>query len=153
MPRRDEADKIDQLASSVPQNRTAARVMSKGVHYDPNMAIPETYVHEDMPPPLMPVTPELANAKSYQMYAGKTFGRWRVIGLSAEQNRKKKARWVVRCSCGRYENRKAPALRNAAENGDCCAECKHLWHIKEQYKKLGGQSVETFFAKQLDEKK
>ena len=147
MSKDDKASQIDRVVGSVPQNQTAARVMSKGVHYEPNIEIAATYIHADVQPPIKFVTRELANASTYQEFAGKKFGRWTVIGLSAEQNYKKKARWVVRCSCGRYENRKAPALRNAVENGDCCVECRHLQHIKADYRKLGGQSVEEFFPR------
>lgn len=147
MSKDDKASRIERVVGSVPQNQTAVRVMSKGVHYEPNMVIAETYVHADMPPPLTPAPDNPVALKTYLEYAGKTFGRWRVIGLSAVQNKKKKARWVVRCSCGRYENRKAPALRNAEANGDCCAECQHVRRVKEQYRKIGGQTVEEFFPR------
>lgn len=136
---------FDAIAASVPANRTAGNVVARtGVHYDPDIKVQPNYVRSEVFLPVAPPPTHPPSLATYNEYVGKTFGRWRVIGLSVEQNKKKPARWVVRCACGRYENRKAKALRSAALNDGCCLECLHLRHIKEAYRKKGGRRFSEF---------
>lgn len=51
---------------------------------------------------------------------GMTKDRLTVVGLS--QN--KLGKWVVRCTCGTYEFRKAKSLHNMNIVNDCCNNCK-----------------------------
>lgn len=147
------ASQFERVVGSVPQNKTAARVMSRGVHFDPIINAPDTHKRSADPLPIGPVPPGPVARKFYDEIVGKKFGHWRVFGHALVQPKgpSKGASWVVRCSCGRYEHRKWKGLKRAAETGDCCLECRHLQSIKARYREHGGQSVETFFAKSLAE--
>lgn len=141
---------FDAIAASVPLNKTAGNVVARnGVHYEPEIKVQPEYVRSEIALPVAPAPQWNPGAMAtYSEYVGKTFGRWRVIGLSMEQNPRKPARWVVRCGCGRYENRKAKALRSAALHDGCCIECEHLKRIKEQYRKKGGKPFSDFGVKE-----
>lgn len=98
---------------------TAGRVVSKGFQYVPDKNIPETKFHVDAQPPLRR---PLRNAPDF---TGIRYGRLRVLGLHATL----KKRWVVRCDCGRFENRWAKTIRNAHPE-DSCDMCKHTMYLR-----------------------
>lgn len=145
---------LDALAASVPLDATAARVTGKGVHFEPLLKPSyDTHIRASKEPLATKPRPRGWNEAAKQTYAelvGHQFGRWRVIGLSALGPGNSGARWVVKCSCGRYEHRSHKAIKRAPTTGDCCAECGYLQHIKHRYDSLGGKPIEAFTKKKPD---
>ena len=132
---------FDAIAAASPLNSVAGSVTSKGVHYEPDVKFGCTR-HEDVPIPTKPV-PKVTKDGGFDL-TGIIFGRFIVVGFAAEQNPRKKASWVVRCSCGAYETRKGPAIKNPLNAGDMCRACSHFERAKERYKRLGSAPLETF---------
>lgn len=136
---------LDAVITSVPLDKTAARVMGGGVHYEMKLKPAPTYIRASVDP-LPTAAPDLVvKLPVYRELVGNTFGRWRVIGYAANQGTSNsKATWVVKCSCGRYEHRKAKSIRAAPTSGDCCAECRNLQYIKRAYRELGSKALDAF---------
>ncbi|MFA4974651.1 MAG: hypothetical protein WC683_18755 [bacterium] len=110
---------FDRLSTSSPINRGAGvAVGARGVHYEPKLD--NSRVTLDAPPRMRPVPHDAPDLIGLQ------FGRFRVVGLSAELN----GRWVVRCVCGKYEFRTARAIRGEHAELDKCSYCQHLDHLK-----------------------
>ena len=109
---------MEQIAISTPVDRVARWVTSEGYKYSPDKKPNGAFW--DICPPLKEPMPNAPN------FAGVKFGRFTVIGLS----RTFKARWVVRCSCGRFEVRRAKAIKNPRNSGDACDHCRHLEYLK-----------------------
>lgn len=118
--------KIRRIAASTPLNSTAASVVSKGYQYTPARKIEGK--HSDFPLKIRPIP------RGSVDLCGKKFGRFTVIGLHDDVedrgNGKKYGSWVVRCSCGRYENRRSKAIHNPANSDDCCAICRHTMRLQ-----------------------
>ncbi len=137
--------RIEQVIASVPQSATAARVVSRGEHYEPAINYGD-HRHSDTPIATFALN-EITNpqhlARARQII-GVKFGRFTVIGYAREQNPNKNARWVVRCSCGNYEIRKAKAIRNRTNSEDRCQDCRHLAYIQRTYEQLGSRAVSEF---------
>lgn len=131
-------DTFERIATSVPQNATAAKVVSQGIHYEPDLRA-GCHLHSDLPLPMQPV-PAAALALG-KIPIGVKFGRFTVIGYSAAQNPKKNANWVVRCLCGNYETRKAKAIFNPANADDRCKVCRHLESSKDRYRRFGAKPL------------
>lgn len=112
---------FDAIAPLAPVNKTASLVtsVSKDNFEFSNNGARKTF---DVQPKL---TTDLRKYKLLDL-RGYKYGRMTVIGLADEQNLKKNSRWVVRCSCGRYEHRKARAIRNPENARDCCVQCYRL---------------------------
>ncbi len=143
------ASPFEKIAASIPQSATAARVVSRGVHYEPTLKHDGNFVTGDLPLPMKtPTNPEAIRVA--QELVGKTFGRLTVKGLA--EGKSNPARWVVRCSCGRWEHRKAKTLRGDPERL-ACSHCDKTKEYAKMYRQQGGKSVEDFFAKQLEAKK
>jgi len=105
-------------ADMTPVDITAARVLSGGEHYVSRSGFKGW--RAEICPPLRPLLPTDLNL------VGLKFGRFTVMGLPREKvmlSRKTSA-WVVRCACGRFEHRSAKAIRNPANFGDRCFECR-----------------------------
>ena len=118
---------VDKILTSFPINETAARVTSKGVHWEPQKKIQTQEADAPFPmkkPPL--------NIKDV---TGHRFGRFSVLGYSADGNSK----WVCRCDCGRYALRKTRAVLNKENGQDRCELCRHLSYLKrnEVWKRTG----------------
>ena len=113
---------MDKIASSIPQDKTAAMVTGKGTHFDPKIK-PSSYTTTDIKPPTWKGT----HGTKLDL-KGIRCGRFVVIGLSSERP----SRWVVRCDCGNYEFRTAKAIRNPANAQDRCQPCRKLQHIQER---------------------
>jgi hypothetical protein len=141
---KDRPDIFERIAASAPADSTAARVTSKGAHYDPSFkSCRDTW---DAPPPMKPV-PAVPTA---QGIVGRRFGRLTVIGLRAEQNQNKRSSWVVRCVCGAYEVRKAAAIRNSDPQA-CCQRCEAVRRHRENYARFGSRPVEAFTTRETGE--
>lgn len=143
---KEKADQFERVVGSTPQNQTAARVMSKGVHYEPTMAPAPHHVSTDLPLPMKDIcsAPPQLQALAAEL-VGKTFGRLTVKGIAAEKS--KPARWVVRCSCGQWEHRKATALCEAKAERLMCRRCDKVKEYARMYREEGGKSVEEFFPR------
>lgn len=113
------------IEGRVPVNKTAARVMGKGIQYTPDKKIVQ--VHSENPLPLIPISWNEKNLK------GIKFGKLTVMGKFSSG---KKAMWSCRCLCGRYCARSSKAIHNPKNNADCCAECQQLEFLKRREREL-----------------
>ena len=107
------------IVGRVPVNKQAAIVTSKGYQYDPTKIIDQD--HWDSPPPTKPVKhnqPDLTGIR---------FGKLAVVGVYEKTRRGTK--WVVRCSCGRYESRYSKAIKKSSNRNDMCCLCRHHEYI------------------------
>lgn len=109
---------------------TARLVTSAGVHWDPQRKH-GTDEHWKAPPILIPREQYPSSNPTFTDLTNRRFGRFTVVGLLENATRKKKARWLVRCDCGDYEQRGAKAICNPRNIIDLCIECRHLKYIKE----------------------
>lgn len=96
---------------------------------------------------------EIGNPE-FQDLTGREFGRLRVIGIfdSIGSPKKNAGLWVCRCVCGRFETRKAKAVRNPRNAEDRCQECHQVKYLQDiERKKAIGKikpvSVEEAVAK------
>ncbi len=114
----------DRIVTSAPMDKQAAIVRdSKGEHFTPQLGrLAETKVRTIAPPPIRP------NPKNAEDLTGARIGRLTVIGRSASG-----PAWVVRCSCGWYEHRKARVLKSSDPDhvtNHMCDECRYVEEIK-----------------------
>jgi hypothetical protein len=112
---------LDRVVVAVPVSRTAALVTSESRDNFEFTVKPARETFDA--PPLM-----TRDERRYRLLdlRGHKYARLTVIGLAKEQNQKKSSRWVVRCACGKYEFRKARAIRNPENARDCCTQCQQL---------------------------
>lgn len=109
----------DFIVTNAPVNKTAATVLSKGDHWDPDTS--KMPIGSDTPLETRP----FHGRKKDDMY-GKKSGRLVVVGHYVKKSAQDKALWVVRCVCGRYETRSKRALLNGKNKDDCCAICRKV---------------------------
>ncbi|HEC61210.1 MAG TPA: hypothetical protein ENI27_03035 [bacterium] len=123
--------KTEEIIKKVPVNKTAARVISGGVHFDSTKRIAQR--HSDVPLPIV------APSKGEEDQTGKRFGFFTVVGKHRnERTRGQYALWVVRCNCGNYETRRSRSIKNLNNNNDRCEACRDLVYLKnkEQYRRI-----------------
>lgn len=119
---------LDRILSSAPVNKTAARVIGRGVHWEPDRKPHPGFQHWKAPPPM--VSPaKYPEDPGFVDLRGKRIGRLVVVGYLGKPNKSKSARWLLRCDCGDYEARSARAVK-AGEGDHMCIECHHLDYIK-----------------------
>lgn len=123
----------DIALTNAPANATAARVVSGGTHYEPEINLAK-HDHWETPPKTKRVP------RDAPQLIGHRCGRLTVIGLYA----KRAGRWVVRCACGAYELRTTKALRNPENSEDRCQRCWHEARARKRYERLGSRSVGDF---------
>ncbi len=118
----------------IPINSTAARVISKGIHYEPKIK-DKKFNSEN---PLITVK-KFNKSSEFLNFTGFKHGKFTVMGLVDTKNLKKgkksKAKWLVKCSCGAYETRTSSAIKNHKNNPgkyeeDMCKFCIDLKNIK-----------------------
>lgn len=102
-------NKMENIASKTPINKTAALVTNKGVHFRPKINKNGSRLIWEIQPPIKPV-PDNANN-----LVGLRKGRLTVIGILDKKllsiNRKcSHSWWVVRCDCGNYSIRRSKSL-------------------------------------------
>lgn len=102
-------------------DKNAAMVFAGGARHEPHGKIAQ--VHSETPLPTRTIP---ANAPKL---IGETFGRFTVIGL----HRTIAGAWVVRCSFGNYETRRAKSIRNPNNFGDRCAKCRFVAYERKNY--------------------
>lgn len=106
----------DRLVTLKPANKTAARAMAEGEHYEPDINYGQP--HWEAPPPTKSVPYYAPN------FTGVRFGHFTVIGLYTFHYKKGKASWLVRCDCGDYEIRTTRSVLRANKQ-DRCKKCLH----------------------------
>lgn len=106
---------------AAPVDRAAARVISKGVQYQPAARMD---CDSDLPLPIIKLTVKNTN---FVDLTGQRVGRLLVLGISAASLG---SRWVCRCDCGHYTIRTARAIKSAENAQDRCSHCKHLAFLK-----------------------
>lgn len=82
--------------------------------------------HWDVPPEIKPLPRNAPNL------IGMSFGRFKVVGYLGPigHANAQHGAWLVRCSCGRYEYRRAKAIRNQKNTADACQECRHVMTLR-----------------------
>jgi hypothetical protein len=133
-------DRLGRVVASVPLNATAAKVVGKGEHYAPRLRADVIDLPSDEPLPTRSVPSDLAAIA--RELVGQRFGRLTVIGLAA--GRSHPARWVARCSCGKFVFRRTKTLRKNLNPDHCCAYCDHLKHIRWRYENHGARDLSDF---------
>lgn len=104
-----------------PVDKLAAMMLAGGEKYNNRVKI--ACSHWDTPPP-MRQTPHDA-----PKLVGIRFGRFTVLGM----HKTLPGSWVVRCSCGDFEIRKAKAIRNPNNFGDRCVKCRNVAFERKNY--------------------
>ena len=120
----------------VPVDKLAAMVLSKGIHWNPE--INPTEIISDTPIECQKVFPRRPKGQRIKNLIGYKTGKLTVIGYYGIYNSgctKGKAGqqnqlWVVRCVCGRYTIRRGKTLLKKRENILMCAYCDYLEHLK-----------------------
>ena len=107
----------------LPINKTAALVVSNGIHFEPKIK-PNPHDERETCPELRL---RWTTQKTFNL-TGLKCGWLTVIGLSAE----KKDRWVCRCVCGKYVFRTAKSLRREKVIVDKCIHCNKLDYLRER---------------------
>lgn len=121
--------KIDK--SLKPVNKQTEIVISKGVHFVPN----KKPNGDHWMTPQQPHTCHPAAGGVYQPefvdLSGRKVGRFTVIHyLGAGSSG---ARWLVRCSCNRYETRTTKTIKKAKDPDDKCFQCRALDWLKSNH--------------------
>ncbi len=112
----------DFVGTHIPINNITALVVSKGEHYEPEIKNKNIIISDIQLPVRNPKPSELSN-KKFTNLKGHVYGRFTVIGISAD----KPKRWVVRCACGLYVIRTTKAIKKAtAEEHDRCQRCLYI---------------------------
>lgn len=145
---------FDAVVASAPANATAAVVTAGSrTHYESSRKVVPEHVHTDIRPPLKDLRRLDRNARATAVaLVGKRIGRLTVIGIREEPKRftggtKRKARWVVRCDCGRYEHRLAKALREPKlPDRAMCSECLYQVDRRRFYAEDGPRPLGEFLG-------
>lgn len=134
---------FDVLAASFPVDENARRITeAPGMHFSAGRKSLPKIQRRDYRACVYPIATwkhpkPWTLAQLVKQQTGKKYGLWTVIGYAEWQgNEGSSAKWVVRCSCGRYEIRRMRSLRRAADTQDCCWECKTLRSLRKSYDNL-----------------
>lgn len=117
---------------STPIDRTASRVIRRGVHWEPKLLAGREPCF-DVLPPIREITPEIIRARAsrgaqFVNLIGSRVGELTVVALAVFESKKKGApplRWVCRCSCGSFVYRTSKAIITAAPAPEAwrCPRC------------------------------
>lgn len=107
----------------LPINKTAAFVVSGGVHFDAKIK-PNPHDERDT----MPYLRRKWDTQKIFNLTGLKVGWLTVIGLSEEKDN----RWVCRCVCGKYVFRKAKSLQRIKSVDDKCLHCAKLDYLSKK---------------------
>ena len=111
-----------------PVDAVAARVVAKGEQFE--YQANSTSLDSDLPLATKPIPGAAQKKPSFKNHTGERFGRFTVLGLSADR----KGRWVCRCVCGRYSLRGSSAIVSAAKDA-CCDQC-YLQAVSKRHEHL-----------------
>lgn len=126
------------IATRVPVNRTAAKVIAKSKdNYVPEYTVSPHVLHTLERPKIAPFLGIRAHDLS-----GKRFGHLRVLGpylcktkTKGGANRQGNTRWVVQCDCGYYEARTTKALKKNNPEGNKCLRCQKIDYFAQRQEK------------------
>jgi hypothetical protein len=124
---------FDAVAPLLPGDRVAGRVSGKGEHFE--WVVDSHNVHSDMPIRLRQATPRERMSPTYIDLTGVVIGRLTVLGIAAASPQDKK-RWVVRCKCGGYEQRRSKFIKRCL-SGSNEHEPMCLWCGKTNQLRMG----------------
>lgn len=136
----------EKLVSAVPINSNAANAIKGGISFDEsNVAkIPDQVGYWENQPPLEPVSSLkfMSMNPHFKDFTGVKYGRLTVIGMLLNKNRSKSASatWVVKCSCGYYEARKARTIK-ARNSTDKCRRCMNIDSMKLRSSGIVGKAL------------
>lgn len=121
---------LDAVLASAPLNREASTVRDgQGEHWSPD--IPPSVRHFKAPPQPVAVLPAVS-----MDLTGRKIGRLTVIrfhGYSGDGKAKWPLQnWLVRCTCGDYELRRADRLRKMADPDACCFICQRARQLRDR---------------------
>jgi hypothetical protein len=122
---------LDAVVASVPVDRVAARVIFGGLsdqrEIAPVMTTPERDLAFDRPYIVSLKKLKRMSTSSHafaRTIIGRNFGQLTVIGLADLRRSNNKAWWVVQCTCGRYDYRRATVINDREKNRhDACEAC------------------------------
>jgi len=143
------SNQFDRIITSSPLNSTAGKVTSRGEHWEPEGQIPPGLKHWKSPPPMHVYRTTNAHSASID-FTGKKFGRFTVLGLSAERA-SDGARWICKCVCGDYEARSAKTIKAAlaglAPEDTLSFQCYYCYAwkgVQRRYEKKGSKPLSAF---------
>lgn len=118
--------------NTTPINKTAALVIGKGFHYEPNKKVQT--IESKNPLPTRDAYYQEIYSPTFTNCTGIKIGRLTVIGIYSRSKG-----WVCRCDCGMYCVRRQKAILNKNNTQDRCEECRHLAFLKkdEKYRRTG----------------
>lgn len=131
-----------------PVNKTASKVIKKGVHFNEKVR-DETLSYEPIPIRPKWFKRSFKHQKFVESVIGVRRGRLVVVGESLVQKGKSKRGnlFVVRCDCGSYSVRRISSFLKLDSFG-CCDNCLQLLElkVKDYYLRTGKQlTVKDFF--------
>ena len=145
---------VDKIVTSVPRDTTAALVVSKGTHWNPQLR-ESSQVESDVPLEI-----DHRSRPGAEPLVGRRFGHMTVMGLSPRRKKQSlgkgkgwthKNLWVVRCDCGRYALRVTRSIKNPKNDKDACRHCHKIqqmqrsyeWRRTERIKEAAGEHHDT----------
>lgn len=111
-----------------PVNKTAARVVSNGEHWNPMKKIQTR--DSKLPIPFTSIKPMAP------IQAGFRCGALVVLGRANGASTSNGSPYVCRCLCGYYTIRRSKAIRNEANDMDACEICRHKQYLARKSKRL-----------------
>lgn len=117
-------------ATAGPIDRVAAGVQGRGVTWSPDRQPAPGERHWTGPPTELIVPRQWwPRSATFEDMTGRRFGRFVVVAYLGKPNPKIKARWLVRCTCGDYEQRSVAAIKTA-DPDNMCVNCRYLETLK-----------------------
>lgn len=116
------------IITSVPANAQAARQMGRGVEWTPQRNFNDVL---GLAPPEMrgeAFFREQRNNPAWKDLRGQKVGRLTVIGLTVKKYSDGSPRWVCRCACGFYVERKGKTI--VKKLNDRCAQCNYVQYLR-----------------------
>lgn len=117
----------DLTANIIPVNKTAAKVMQKGEHWE-SKAI-HSQAEWETPPPTKPMPLYKRNFKNL---IGMKSDRITIVGYLG--GTKEGSLWSARCVCGKYVTRKQRTFLKSIikKTQNCCQTCGKLDHFRKK---------------------
>ena len=107
-----------------PVNRQTAMVMAGGEK--PPLPNQNEHFRSHGQPEVFKQIPNFLKQEGWKDLTNIKFGRFKVIGLKKDNA----SRWVVRCSCGVFELKKAKAIKSELNSHDMCNVCRKFEYLK-----------------------
>jgi len=127
---------MEKIAARAPVDKTAALVVSRGVHFEPKNVKKRAFTIRSKNA-LPTVNPrgrrDLEKSTGWENLTGRKYGRLTVVGLF-DMGDNRAGLWVVKCCCGNYETRNKKQILNTrgyrSHATDACDECRHMNLLK-----------------------